>query len=79
MVIKRQQETFEPVTMRHICFLGYCDLLVYCISGRCHQSATLSGEWLPDETPVRSLQRGGKSRRNKKKTPRADSPPSPSE
>jgi hypothetical protein len=31
------------------------DLLVYCTSGRCHHSATMNADWLPDETPVRSL------------------------
>jgi hypothetical protein len=31
------------------------DLLVYCVSGRCHHSATLKGDWLSDEMPVRSL------------------------
>jgi FAD dependent oxidoreductase len=55
MVVKRQQETFEPVTMGHIRSLGCRDLLVYCISGRCHHSAALNGDWLPDETPLRSL------------------------
>jgi hypothetical protein len=31
------------------------DLLVYCISGRCHHSKTMNADWLADETPVRSL------------------------
>jgi hypothetical protein len=39
--------------MGHIRSHGCRDLLVYCISGRCHHSATLNGDWLPDETPVR--------------------------
>ena len=34
---------------------GCRDLLVYCISGRCYHSATLSGDWSTNETPVRSL------------------------
>ena len=46
MVVKRQQETFAPVTLRHIRSHGCRDLLVYCISGRCHHSATLNGDWL---------------------------------
>jgi TIR domain len=36
-------------------FERFASLLVYCISGRCHHSATLNGDWLSDETPVRSL------------------------
>jgi hypothetical protein len=31
MVIKRQQEAFEPVTMGHIRSPGCRDLLVYCV------------------------------------------------
>src|SRR5688572_7243514 len=31
------------------------DLLVYCESTWCNHSATLDADWLPDETPVRSL------------------------
>ena len=41
MVVKRQQETFAPVTLGHIRSHGCRDLLVYCISGRCHHSATI--------------------------------------
>jgi hypothetical protein len=48
-------ETFEPVTMGHIRAHGCRGLLVYCDSGRCHQSALMNADWLPDETPVRSL------------------------
>ena len=33
MVVKRQQETFAPVTMGHIRSHGCRDLLVYCVSG----------------------------------------------
>ena len=36
----------------HIRSHGCRDLLVYCISGRCHHS---NGDWLPDETPVRAF------------------------
>ena len=46
MVVRRQQETFEPVTMGHIRSHGCRDLLVYCISERCHHSATINGDWL---------------------------------
>ena len=52
MVIQQQQETFDPVTLGHIRSHGCRDLLVYCISGRCHHS---NGDWLPDETPVRAF------------------------
>jgi hypothetical protein len=56
MVVKRQQETFEPVTWGHIRSHDCRDLLVYyCIFEQCHHSATLNGDWLPDETPVRAL------------------------
>ena len=47
--------TFEPVTLAHIRAHGCRDLLIYCDSGRCHHSATMNADWLPDETPVRSL------------------------
>ena len=52
---RRRAETFEPVTMAHIRSRGCRDLLVYCSSGRCHHSATMNADWLPDETSVRSL------------------------
>ena len=39
MVVKRQQETFAPVTLGHIRSHGCRDLLVYCISGRCYHRA----------------------------------------
>jgi hypothetical protein len=48
-------ETFPPVTMGHIRGHGCRDLLVYCDSGRCHHSATLTGDRFPDDLPVRSL------------------------
>ena len=50
-----RRESFPPVTMAHIRAHGCRDLLVYCDSGRCHHSARLDGDWLTDETPVRSL------------------------
>jgi hypothetical protein len=50
-----KRSPFAPVTLGHIRSHGCRDLLVYCISGRCHHSATLNGDWLSDETPVRSL------------------------
>jgi hypothetical protein len=34
---------------------GGRELLVYCESTWCNHSATLDADWLPDETPVRSL------------------------
>ena len=49
MVIRKNE--FLPVTMGH----GCRNLLVYCISGRCHHSATMDGDWLDDDVPVRSL------------------------
>ena len=39
MVVKRQQETFAPVTLGHIRSHGCRD----------HHSATLNGDWLSDE------------------------------
>jgi hypothetical protein len=45
-------ETFPPVTMGHIRGHGCRDLLVYCGSGRCHHSATLSGDDFPDDLTV---------------------------
>jgi hypothetical protein len=51
----RKAETFPPVTMAHIRGHGCRDLLVYCNSGRCHHSATLSGDRIHDDMPVRSL------------------------
>jgi hypothetical protein len=51
----RKPETFPPVTMGHIRGHGCRDLLVYCDSGRCHHSATMNADWLPDGMPVRSL------------------------
>jgi hypothetical protein len=55
MVVKEKQETFAPVTLGHIRSHGCRDLLVYSSSGGCHHSATMNADWLPDETPVRSL------------------------
>jgi hypothetical protein len=54
-MVPRKSETFEPVTLGHIRGHGYRDLLIYCGSGRCHHSTTMNADWLPDETPVRSL------------------------
>jgi hypothetical protein len=45
------------VTLGHIRGHGCRDLLVYCVSGRCHHGATINADWLPDETPVRALGR----------------------
>src|SRR5580704_15332805 len=54
-MVRREAETFEPVTISHSRGHGCRDLLVYCNSGRCHHSATMNADWLSDETPVRSL------------------------
>jgi len=54
MVI-RKKETFEPVTLGHIRSHGCRNLLVYCDSGRCHHSATMNADHLPDDTIVRTL------------------------
>jgi hypothetical protein len=43
----RKVETFPPVTMGHIRSHGCRDLLVYCGSGRCHHSASISGDCFP--------------------------------
>jgi hypothetical protein len=51
----RKVDTFPPVTMSHIRGHGCRDLLVYCGSGRCHHSATMNADHLPDDMPVRSL------------------------
>jgi len=51
----RKIETFPPVTICHIRGHGCRHLLVYCGSGRCHHSACIKGDWLPDDLPVRSL------------------------
>ena len=51
----RRIETFPPATMAHIRGHGCRDLLIYCNSGRCHHSATISGDWPADEVLVRSL------------------------
>ncbi|HEY7247909.1 MAG TPA: hypothetical protein VH678_28915 [Xanthobacteraceae bacterium] len=48
-------EPCEPVTMGHIRSHGCRDLLVYCVSGRCHHGSSFNADWLPDGTPVRSL------------------------
>ena len=51
----RQRETFPPVTLGHIRGHGCRDLLVYCESVWCNHSTVMNADWLPDETPVRSL------------------------
>jgi hypothetical protein len=52
MLASRRQRA-ESVTLGHIRSRGCRELLVYCSSGRCHHSATMNADWLPDETPVR--------------------------
>jgi hypothetical protein len=51
----RQRETFPPVTLGHIRGHGCRNLVVYCHSLWCNHSAVINADWLPDETPVRSL------------------------
>jgi hypothetical protein len=53
--LARKVKTFPPVTMAHIRGHGCRDLLIYCNSGRCHHSSTMSSDWLADDVPVRSL------------------------
>jgi hypothetical protein len=52
---QRITQRFEPVTLGHIRGHGCRDLLVYCSSGRCHHSATINGDLLPDDVPMRAL------------------------
>jgi hypothetical protein len=54
-MVTRKGETSELVTMGHIRSHGCRDLLVYCASGRCHHGTVMNADWLPNETPVRSL------------------------
>jgi hypothetical protein len=49
------RQTFEPVTLGHVRSLGCRDLLVYCTSTWCNHAATITADWLPEDTPVRSL------------------------
>ena len=58
MVVKLQQETFAPVTLGHIRSHGCRDLLVNCISGRCHHSATLNGDWTISVTDLWPIDAG---------------------
>jgi hypothetical protein len=51
----RRRETFPPVTLGHIRGHGCRDLIVRCTSGWCYHSVLMNADWLPDETPVRSL------------------------
>ena len=44
MPTRRQRtERFEPVTMGHVRGHGCRNLLVYCVSGHCHHTATKRG------------------------------------
>jgi hypothetical protein len=51
---RRQFEKKSPALLIHAGY-GCRALLVYCGLGRCHHSATMNADWLPDEMPVRSL------------------------
>src|SRR5262245_55994391 len=55
MVTPRHHETRQSVTRGHIRSHGCRNLLVYCQSVWCNHSAVMNADWLPDETPVRSL------------------------
>jgi hypothetical protein len=46
----RKAETFEPVTLGHICSHGCRDLLVYCGSIDCSHGATLNADHMPGTT-----------------------------
>ena len=50
-----QREIFPPVTLGHIRGHGCRDFLVYCESVWSNHRAVMNADWLPDETPVRSL------------------------
>jgi hypothetical protein len=49
------REKFVAVTLGHIREHGCRDVLVYCESMWCRHGAVMSGDALPDHTPVRSL------------------------
>jgi|AmaraimetFIIA100_FD_contig_101_1014917_length_1756_multi_5_in_0_out_0_4 hypothetical protein len=52
---RRYRPAARAVPQLHIRGHGCRNLLVYCTSGWCHHSALINADWLPDETPVRSL------------------------
>jgi len=52
---RRSRQTFPPVTMGHIRGHGCPRLLVYCTSPWCNHSATLTLDWLPDDTALLEL------------------------
>ena len=45
----------DRVTMGDVRRLGCRDLLVYCVSGWCHHSATISGDFLSDDAVLLDL------------------------
>jgi hypothetical protein len=49
------EQQHRSVTLGHIRSHGCRDLLVYCVSGRCHHSASMNADHLPDGLPVRYL------------------------
>jgi hypothetical protein len=51
----REREIFPPVTLGHIRAHGCRGVLVYCESIWCNHSAEINADWLPDDTPMRSL------------------------
>ena len=48
-------KTCELITMGHIRGHGCPALLVYCVSPWCNHSATLTLDWLPDDTVLLDL------------------------
>jgi|SRR5690242_15754392 hypothetical protein len=49
------QQDQVSVTLGHIRSHGCRELLVYCVSGRCHHATTINADHWPDKLPVRSL------------------------
>jgi hypothetical protein len=54
-VASMAQPSFSSVTLGHIRGHGCRGVLVYCESIHCNHAAEINADWLPDETPVRSL------------------------
>jgi hypothetical protein len=48
-------QAFELVTMGHLRGHGCRALLICCSSTWCNHAASIAADWLPDDTPVRSL------------------------
>jgi hypothetical protein len=52
-----QRQGAELVTLAHLRGHGCRNLLVYCVSPWCSHSATLTLDWLPDDTVLLELDR----------------------